>query len=1783
MEQCRWYEKVFAYVFFGGVESGRYRLKKDSKWESVDFPYGHMFNKFTPSQNFYYFTRMGRDMAKIFTINALRQWPSVQAAALAAIEIIVVWYIFSDPPYAMLAQSRVESFANLGEMLTYVMAGTPFLGIMDNIAASQFMVLFQFGAIIQSVASQMLPVLMPLLVAVVGAVLHAAYRGALRFYEYYVKPLPGGVQRGDPVFLVHRKIGGAPLPTLLSSLRAPSLWMLWKRAKRLAPEFELWRARRANPTFFESPSAAPATLRRSTTVLQRRSAHIRRGSLDASRLAMEGALAVDLRGLVIERHAEKKKRETEPPKKAALLNRIWTFPARIMSWLKRQANALFETPARPQLTLCPGRVGIVIGHCPDELRKAFRDDWERRVLVEFENGVTLPLLTEEVALLNRPLEADFGYTAAEVKALEKALEEAGLTRTAFGARVALVDGKVETGRTKTLKEEKTGAGSAKARKKVPLTALKAAHAHQSKLRMEKEYAASKEKAKQKLFEAAKKKSEAAALKPFDRVLTEELEQWGKRRVPVDMGALAATAQAQRGLGAKKSFGHESEAKPGKPRIPGSQANVSGTELSPFAKVLADEREVWEKRLTSAEVAILTCKSGPKVQRPAPARKKSVQKRKSVGFKQGFTFKDMSRMARFGNDAKSSRPSVDSLRRVTIPSTPGRKSPKAAASTPPTTPKSKPRSQSFAQLTADLDGAPDGRRRSSMEHLSHSGRARSAKDVAATTPRPAPLKRKPRRSRSSDTAVGSTPMRSLLARATSEPAGGAGQRRSFLGMALQGAADLLKFAGDGRGSDKGETEGGSGDSAAGGPLGTPRASHRPSQKHGGGAEGVASPSTPSSSRRRQRSVSGDRRRSASAPAAVGGARDSVRSSARGSARSSLRSSVTSVGASVGQQALATRAALAASWARRRGRSAEAAMGRYSSAAVALMAKRPTAVGGKATSGTTVGMGRRRAKAIAVMKAIAVIKDEGARKEEGAGGNSEGSAACAQRQQQQQQQQQHSLDVKTAKKHALLGSHGDAGHLRKVSLTLMPEEEVVRTFSNTILGLRLARAMGTSTFWKELVLGLYRRKPKPRDDDIEAGQVQRVSLLDSMLFRRERGSLRFGGSTGKGESSGNGGLSAEQEKELDDAAARAQAAAALAHTQARMCNIKPVDEGMVQKFAEEARGRAVLEAERRRKRRSFVERNKARAKLVLAQRTLAREQREAALLERRLAAERKEEEDALAAAAARAKRAAAKADAEARVRKVMPNPHEYAVKLKRHEEFAAKLVKAEDLQFELATREEQRLARERRLKSKALFAESKAKVEAALARRAEAERERAQVAAAEEAAAEQAAAADARHLREALGSLQRLATVPRVEVKKAPPSPSTATAAAGDASTQQKALAAVSADMASAAEGRKAKRRDDVVWYILHSALARNLVLAMDFEADTSPIPVHSAYLAKGGHPYKGMLWRHTKDGFLQNKSTGLVLTIEGHQTGRKIDVVCDEWTAAGADDPTQRWLFTKEAEVVNASNGLCLTVRNGSTSNHGEVWCNTRNRSRAQRWSLERYDGTPLDFAGKASGRHAHLLSRAYAGAAGAVRAVGGGGVGGGGAPSAASKSATFPGASQQRLRGTSLDSEEEEEEEEEEEDNDVEERQQQQHQNQRQRQHCPRGSSLDLGAAFSGEATAAAAEREREARHVVAVRMAAKREAAVAQKAKADEVATLKAAELERFNEALDRRRYEARTRRASTDNALGTMVFSPPSSVEEGSMAKSFRVKDASVMDASVHSFPARAPTPPKPKAAEE
>ena len=159
-----------------------------------------------------------------------------------------------------------------------------------------------------------------------------------------------------------------------------------------------------------------------------------------------------------------------------------------------------------------------------------------------------------------------------------------------------------------------------------------------------------------------------------------------------------------------------------------------------------------------------------------------------------------------------------------------------------------------------------------------------------------------------------------------------------------------------------------------------------------------------------------------------------------------------------------------------------------------------------------------------------------------------------------------------------------------------------------------------------------------------------------------------------------------------------------------------------------------------------------------------------------------------------------------------------------------------------------------------------------------------------------------------------------------------------------------------------------WFILHSSLKDGLVLAMDFEADTSPIPVHSAYLDPEGRPYKGMLWRHTPEGFLQNKSTGLVLTIEGHSSSRKVDVVCDE-KSSGSDDPTQIWATTKGGSWINKSNNLCLTIRNGSTRNNGEVWVNRRQNTGAQKWVAKPFDGEPLDIAWTANTTHAHLLER----------------------------------------------------------------------------------------------------------------------------------------------------------------------------------------------------------------------
>jgi hypothetical protein len=157
-----------------------------------------------------------------------------------------------------------------------------------------------------------------------------------------------------------------------------------------------------------------------------------------------------------------------------------------------------------------------------------------------------------------------------------------------------------------------------------------------------------------------------------------------------------------------------------------------------------------------------------------------------------------------------------------------------------------------------------------------------------------------------------------------------------------------------------------------------------------------------------------------------------------------------------------------------------------------------------------------------------------------------------------------------------------------------------------------------------------------------------------------------------------------------------------------------------------------------------------------------------------------------------------------------------------------------------------------------------------------------------------------------------------------------------------------------------------WCILHSSLAKDLVLAMDFSADASPIPVHSAHLAPGGVPYKGMLWRHTKDGFLQNQSTREVLAIKGHKSGRKVDVVCEDKLVASTGAPAsdlqaQRWAFSDKAEVLNAVNGLCLTVRNGSTHDHGEVWLNARNGSHAQQWVLKVFEGEAADLPSRQPG------------------------------------------------------------------------------------------------------------------------------------------------------------------------------------------------------------------------------
>jgi len=150
-----------------------------------------------------------------------------------------------------------------------------------------------------------------------------------------------------------------------------------------------------------------------------------------------------------------------------------------------------------------------------------------------------------------------------------------------------------------------------------------------------------------------------------------------------------------------------------------------------------------------------------------------------------------------------------------------------------------------------------------------------------------------------------------------------------------------------------------------------------------------------------------------------------------------------------------------------------------------------------------------------------------------------------------------------------------------------------------------------------------------------------------------------------------------------------------------------------------------------------------------------------------------------------------------------------------------------------------------------------------------------------------------------------------------------------------------------------------WCLLQSGVGTYMAMNFegtgygDGEGGHDVLPVRSMVLDRDGIPVKGMLWRLNPDGSIQNKSTGLVLEIEGKKSGRKVPVECDNKEDG---HKSQLWTYTKDRTIVSGSNGYLLTIKGGSSKPFTTIWCNFRNPllgiTGAQRWTFIPYQGKP---------------------------------------------------------------------------------------------------------------------------------------------------------------------------------------------------------------------------------------
>ena len=117
--------------------------------------YDRYFSKFKPKQQDYYLKNIYRQVVEAFIFNGLYDFPVTQVCCLVGIQAYFVLSVYSNKPYAMLAQSRSELITVTGRFLVYSVALIGSQGVIAMSDAATSMVNIQMVVTVSNVFTQM--------------------------------------------------------------------------------------------------------------------------------------------------------------------------------------------------------------------------------------------------------------------------------------------------------------------------------------------------------------------------------------------------------------------------------------------------------------------------------------------------------------------------------------------------------------------------------------------------------------------------------------------------------------------------------------------------------------------------------------------------------------------------------------------------------------------------------------------------------------------------------------------------------------------------------------------------------------------------------------------------------------------------------------------------------------------------------------------------------------------------------------------------------------------------------------------------------------------------------------------------------------------------------------------------------------------------------------------------------------------------------------------------------------------------------------------------------------------------------------------------------------------------------------------------------------------------------------------------------------------------------------------------------------------------------------------